>query len=46
MNLDQDIDFSSSGDRLVWQKNELPQTQRFITTAVSDRDRIREEADS
>ena len=50
-NLDQDMDFSSSGDRLVLSIAEqdlgLPQqSQRFPTTTVSDRDRIREEADS
>ena len=52
-NLDQDMDFSSSGDRLVLsiaeQELGLPQqsqSQRFPTTTVSDRDRIREEADS
>ena len=48
-NLDQDMDFSSSGDRLVLSMTEpeLPQqsqSQRFPTTTLSDRDRIREEA--
>ena len=50
MNMDQDMDFSSSGDRLVLSMTdqELPQvqSQRFETTTVLYRDIIREEADS
>ena len=51
-NLGQYMDFSSSGDILVLSMadQELPQaqsqSQRFATTTVSYRDRIREEEDS
>ena len=50
-NLGQYMDFSSSGDILVLSMadQELPQaqsqSQRFATTTVSDRDKVKEEAD-